>query len=234
MKLLKRLRRWLSDAEFQSARLLVATALLALVTGYAFATFLAWVGWAEGTGLAGLDAARLRADNRRLTRELARLETDIQVDREAYAGVERQLGKLQEKVLEQQEEVAFYRGVVVGTGNGGLKVSDFALRSQPDGTASLSFVITQVGASGGEVAGQVQLRIEGERGDRMVSIDGSSLLGAEERRKLAFRFRYFAEIATVLAVPDDFKPQRVVIRVVPSTRGLRDSIASFPWSAEPA
>ena len=126
-----RLRDWLREERHQQSRLVAATALLAFVVGYAAATAVILLGRSgEGIGAAA-ESMRLRADNRRLARELSQLRTDTQVDREAYAGVGRQMEALQEQVLDLQEEVAFYRGIVGGGSGPGLQVKDFALAAGP-------------------------------------------------------------------------------------------------------
>ncbi len=224
------LRDWLTAPQHQQSRLIAAVALLAFLVGYAVPTLVAFLGIGSQPSAYGSELSRLRSDNRRLNRAFTRLQTDTQVDRAAYAQVEKQLAELQEKILDQQEELAFYRGVVGGSGESGLQVKDFALGRVADGRVELSFVIAQISSTQREVAGTAQIRIEGERGGRVVSIDVAPLLSAEARRSLSFQLRYFQNIRVNFAVPADFTPSRVVLRVQPAARGSRASVASFPWA----
>jgi hypothetical protein len=81
-----------------------------------------------------------------------------------------------------------------------------------------------------EVQGQMQIRVEGLRGGRIVSIDVANLAAGRTAGRLAFNVRYFQDVAIELRLPADFTPQRVVIRVLPATRGVKDSVESFPWA----
>jgi hypothetical protein len=171
-------------------------------------------------------AEALEDENRAMSARLARLETDAAVDREAYAQVEQQLAELQGKIIEQQEELAFYRGVIGGPGEGGLKVQDFAVEPTAPGAARLRFVLAQPERADRDVTGRLQIRVEGTRGGRLVSVDAAAMGAA---KSLDFRFRYFQDVALELRLPPDFVPQRAVIRVLPATRGVRESVVSFPW-----
>lgn len=178
----------------------------------------------------GRQIAALESERRAASEQLTRLQTDSKIDREAYARVEEQLAELQAKIIEQQEEVAFYRGVIGGPGEGGLKIQDYALTtSGPDGVR-LRFVLAQSERAEREVKGQMQVRVEGTRGGRLVSLDLASLAaGGTNAAPFAFNFRYFQDVAIDLRLPGDFTPQRVVIRVLPATKGVKDSVESFPW-----
>ena len=52
-----------------------------------------------------------------------------------------------------------------------------------------------------EVRGQLQIRVEGTRAGRIVSIDLASLAAAPGTVPLSFAFRYFQEIGADLRVP---------------------------------
>jgi hypothetical protein len=220
----------LEAPETQPGRRIALAAALGVFIGVLLAGLAQTLG--GGSSLAAqisAESRRLAADNRRLSQELNRLRIDMDVDREAYGQVEKQLAELQDKILEQQEEVAFYRGVVGGAGEGGVQVKDLTIQPAADGRYALAFVVAQIETAEREVQGQIQLRIEGERASRTVSVDAASLASAAARKALTFRFRYFTEVSLELALPAGLKPQRVVVRVLPATRGVRTSVASFPW-----
>jgi hypothetical protein len=174
--------------------------------------------------------AALETENRLTMAQLARLQTDAKIDRETYSQVEAQLAELQGKIIEQQEEVAFYRGVIGGPGQGGLKVQDFALTAGVPPAINLRFMLAQTERAEREVQGQMQIRVEGLRGGRVVSIDVANLAAGRTAGRLAFNVRYFQDVAIELRLPADFTPQRVVIRVLPATRVVKDSVESFPWA----
>lgn len=165
--------------------------------------------------------------------QVARLQAEQKVDREAYAQVEAQLAELQEQLIEQQEELAFYRGIVGGSGDDGLRIQDLALTRHAGGLR-LRFTLLQVEKVQAEVRGEWQLRIDGLRAGRPASIDGADVLAAGDRGTSSFAFRYFEEVNADLLLPEDFTAQRLVIRVLPTTRGVQASVESFPWIVAPA
>ncbi len=223
-------REWLSAPRFQQARLTTAVGILAFVVGFAVSTLASFGGAGSDAPGFAVESLRLRADNRRLARDLTRLQTDTQVDRQAYGEVERQLTELQEKILDQQQELSFYRGIVGGSADTGLQVKDFVLQAMADGRYEIGFVVAQIAKTEREVAGQVQIRIEGERDGRVVSVDVAPLMAAAERSALGFRLRYFQDFRAGFTLPDNFAPGRIVLRVQPVGRGSRASVASFPWA----
>jgi hypothetical protein len=47
---------------------------------------------------------------------------------------------------------------------------------------------------------------------------------------LQFAFRYFQDLEADFALPADFTPARLVVRVTPSTRGAAPTVESYPWA----
>lgn len=173
--------------------------------------------------------AVLAGENRHARQELARLETDALVDREACLQVEAQLPGLQDRLLEQQEELAFYRGIVGGASQGRLRVRDFSRERLADGSNRIRFILASVGQQQLPVRGQLQLRIEGRRAGRFASLDAGSPEWASGTVPRDFDFRYFQAISAQFRLPGDFVPERVVIRLLPATAGVSASVDSFPW-----
>lgn len=224
---------WLVQSGWRGSLTLVAGALFLLLAAFEFGQMRAGYNAVDAQGDQLRLRSRIRAlqkENRAAAEQLARLQTDARIDREAYSQVEEQLADLQGKIIEQQEELAFYRGIVGGPGKGGLRVQDFSLSSLPSGAVRLRFVLTRVERAGQQVRGQAQVRVEGVRDGRVVSLDLASLVRSNGSRSLTFDFRYFQDIEAELQIPAGFTPQRVIIRVLPTTAGLRSSVESFPWS----
>lgn len=176
--------------------------------------------------------AELEAEKRGLREKLARLETNEKVNREAYREVEEQLVELQGKIIEQQEDLAFYRGVVAGPGQTRLQIRQLTVSpGQTPSSYRLRLVLAQGDRAEREVRGQVQIRVEGNRGSQRVSLDLADLGRPGIRPPpLKFSFRYFQDLQTELALPADFTPARVVIRVSPTSGGAGPTVESFPWT----
>ncbi|MBW7931315.1 MAG: hypothetical protein H3C57_08465 [Gammaproteobacteria bacterium] len=175
----------------------------------------------------------LAEENHQLRQAAVRLETDALVDREACLQVESQLSGLQDRLLEQQEELAFYRGIVGGAGRGKLRVREFSREALADGSSRIRFTLASIEQLQAPVRGRLQLRIEGRRAGRFASLDADSPeLGAKALPR-DFDFRYFQAVSAELRLPDDFAPERIVIRLMPVTAGVGASVESFPWQPAP-
>ncbi len=76
----------------------------------------------------------LEEDNHALRERVALLETSEKIDAAAYGQVEAQLVKLQSKILKQQEDLAFYEGIVAADQTAGLRIQDLELVQGPGDT----------------------------------------------------------------------------------------------------
>jgi hypothetical protein len=173
-----------------------------------------------------------RDEARRLKEQVALLETSDKVKAEAYRQVEGQLGELQVRIQEQQEDLAFYRGIVAADEQTGLRVQDFGVFQGVDGAFKLRLVLAQALRNNNKVAGIVELDIEGERGGEPAVL-GLRDVSAEGDKQLDFSFRYFQNLTTSLLLPEDFAPTRVKIRLRPRSGGQKNVEASFDWEVQP-
>jgi hypothetical protein len=176
--------------------------------------------------------ARLELEKSALVESVTRLETNDKVNSEAYRGVERQLAELQDKVIQQQEDLAFYRSLVAGPGRGPLRIRRvLVLPGGSPATYRVRLALSQGEKAEREVRGEVYLRVEGRRAGRPASLDLAQLAApGGSPARLQFAFRYFQDLEAVLAMPADFVPARLVVRVAPSTPGAAPTVESYPWS----
>jgi cell division protein FtsB len=175
---------------------------------------------------------RLESEKSTLVESVARLETNEKVNGEAYRQVEQQLAELQDKVIQQQEDLAFYRSLVAGPGRGPLRIRRvLVLPGGAPATYRVRLALSQGEKAEREVRGEVYLRLEGKRATRPASLDLAQLAAPGlSPARLQFAFRYFQDLEAVLAIPADFLPVRLVVRVAPSTPGAAPTVESYPWS----
>jgi hypothetical protein len=78
------------------------------------------------------------------------------------------------------------------------------------------------------VKGYVQLTIYGMRGaaQKALKLEDVSDGG---NNSLAFRFKYFQELAGDIVLPEDFEPLRVELLAVPQSRGVKAIKRMFSW-----
>jgi len=167
-----------------------------------------------------------------LQQEVALLETHREIDREAYKEVESSLIALQGKIVEQQEAIAFYRGIVSpADGKPGLRVQDFKLtRGGEEREFNLRLVLVQAMKHDRKVSGDVALSVEGSEGGEAKTYMLTDLLPADADRAWPFSFRYFQDFDRQIVLPDGFTPERVRVEVRSKTRSISSIEESFAWA----
>jgi cell division protein FtsL len=167
-----------------------------------------------------------------LEQEVALLETHREIDREAYREVEGSLITLQAKIQEQQDALAFYRGIVSpADGKPGLRVQDLKLtRGAAEREFNLRLVLVQAIKHDRKVSGDVALTVEGSENGEAKSYALTDLLPADEDKAWPFSFRYFQDFDRQLVLPDGFTPERINVEVRSRTRSISSIEESFAWA----
>ena len=166
-----------------------------------------------------------------LEQEVAILETHREIDREAYREVESSLLELQGKIQEQQDAIAFYRGIVSpADGKPGLRVQDFRLTRGPEEREfNLRLVLVQAMKHDRKVSGTVAMTVEGSEDGEAKSYALTELLPADASKDWPFSFRYFQDFDRQIVLPDGFTPERILVEVRSRTRSISSIEESFAW-----
>jgi Family of unknown function (DUF6776) len=178
----------------------------------------------------GNRVAQLEDENRSLRAQVAANDVSHEVEKRAYADVERTLGELQAQVLRQNEELTFYRGIVSPEdGLTGLKIQRFDIEpATGDGKYRLRLVLVQSLRPDRIVSGAVQFEFEGTRSGAPTHLalrDTQSNVKGDGR--LPFSFRYFENLEQEVTLPGDFVPMAVTVRVRAARQEPIEQ--SFPW-----
>ena len=170
-----------------------------------------------------------------LKEQVARLETDRDIDRESYKEVEASLTSLQSKIQEQNDAIAFYRGIVSPEdGTAGLRVQDLKLtRGSAERAFNVRLVLVQSLQHDRKVSGDVSLSIEGEQAGASTTYDYAQLLPANGDESWPFSFRYFQDFEREIVLPDGFTPERITIQVHSKTRSIKSIEKSYAWDTSP-
>lgn len=227
-------RRWLSLPAVAA----IAAALAALVGYFAYDAGLQRAGFNRSEAAAEqaelISGKRdLVTENKALSERVAVLETATTVDREAYRQVEGQQIELQDKILAQQEDIEFYRGIVNEDDGSLLRIQDFAVRSGlgPQ-DYELQLVLAQALRSKGDVSGTVRLALEGQRNGAAERLEMGEFSSAEAGDVLRYSFRYFQDLKSIVTLPDGFQPERVHVRVKPKGKGAKTVEEFFAWQVD--
>ena len=166
-----------------------------------------------------------------LNEKIALLETHRNIDREAYMQVEASLTELQAKIQEQQDALAFYRGIVSPRdGLSGLRVQDFRLtRGSAEREYTIRLVLVQAMKHDRKVSGDVNLTVDGIEAGKEKSYTYGQLMPEDADREWPFSFRYFQDFDRQLVLPDGFTPERVNVKVESKTRSISSIEESYSW-----
>lgn len=212
----------------------IVCALIVVWVAYEFGLIRAgYNGFEARKRYAGLEARldEMRGQNEELHRKLALLETGKKIDQEAYRQVEQQLVTLQDKILSQREDLAFYRGIVADQETG-LRVQDLELQAGDDASSfSLRLVVAQAMRATQRISGSVDLQVEGTRDGKPLTLGLADLgVAAEQRKAMAsFSFRYFQNLQADLVLPDGFVPTRVIVKLTPKDHRTKSLKKTFDW-----
>ncbi len=175
--------------------------------------------------------AELKKQIGALKQEIALLETHRNINWEAYKDVETSLANLQEKIQEQGDAIAFYRGIISpADGQRGLRVQDLRLRKgKDDRQYHVKLVLVQVMQHDRSVKGEVSFSLEGAQDGVAATYDLEQLVPADEASNWPFSFRYFQNFDRQLILPEGFLPERINIEVLSRTKSIASVRQSFLW-----
>ena len=178
---------------------------------------------------------RLEAEVARGKERIVMLETAAGIERAAYRDVEAGLVDLQGKIQEQQDAIAFYRGILApADGTAGLRVQDLKFsRTAHERAWRLRLVLIQAMKHDRKVSGDVVLTVLGRQDGKPRRYSYTELLPDDGERSWAFSFRYFQDFDRELVLPDGFTPERVNVSVQSRTRSISSIEESFAWDASP-
>ena len=108
-----------------------------------------------------------------------------------------------------------------------------ALRSAGMTMIVVSHVLAQAFRSDRQVAGHVELNIEGVRQGEAVRLGLSDLRPDAASNRLKFSFRYFQDLKADLVLPRGFSPRRVIVKITPQGKSAKTVEESFDWAVKP-
>ncbi|HEY5623521.1 MAG TPA: DUF6776 family protein [Gammaproteobacteria bacterium] len=168
-----------------------------------------------------------------LQRQLTMLRTSQEIDRETYAQIEMSLAELQQRIQEQEEELAFYQGIISPEdGYPGLRVQTLAISpAEAERHYELRLVLVQAIVQDRRVTGTVRMNIDGVSGGVPARLSVADLHPEDDTSELAYSFRYFQGLQQEIVLPRDFEPRQVNVEIRPADRGDERILHSFEWAA---
>lgn len=173
------------------------------------------------------------ADADELRRQITGLRTSQEIDQETYAQVESNLTQLQLRIQAQEEELAFYQGIISPeNGLAGLRIQNLNL-TKADGEEHyvLRLVLVQAISHDRRAAGVVRFNIEGVRYGETQQLSPEEVLLDHDSADIPYAFRYFQSLQRDLVLPADFQPSQVNVEIWPQESRDQPLLHSYEWSA---
>lgn len=172
------------------------------------------------------------ADADELRRQITVLQTSQEIDRETYALVESNLSELQLRIQIQEEELAFYQGIISPEdGYAGLRIQSINFTAtELEQHYILRVVLVQSISHDRRVTGVVRVHIEGSRAGEADELSPDEILIDAESGNIPYAFRYFQGLQGEVVLPADFEPDQVNVEIRPQGAGGRPILHSFEWS----
>jgi len=155
-----------------------------------------------------------------------------QINREVSLNLSQQLKDAQDKRLALEKEVSLLRRLVQEGSRGILQLKDFKIEALDTlGEFRYGFTVRQLVPDFVESTGKIEVRVigklSGETKDRSLA-----KLAGYNRLRHKMKFKHFQNVQGSIKVPDDFKPERVVVEVKPANNKITPVSETFPWSIE--
>lgn len=223
--------------------LAIAAAILLVVSAWGFYTLGGYHAGLDRTATnqqrraQNSELAELRRLSLSLRERITQLETSRDIDRQAYRQVELSLADLQAEVQAKEEELQFYRGIVLPEDRvPGLRLGRTEIRPASDGGGfTLRMVIVQALRQPTRLEGRVRLTLTGHDDDGAASLNLAEWLASETGSvDFAFSFRYFQELEWEFRLPDGFVAEKVQVELTPSGRQEVPLNAAIDWPGETA
>ncbi|MBL4606245.1 MAG: hypothetical protein JKY01_00225 [Pseudomonadales bacterium] len=139
---------------------------------------------------------------------------------------------LREEMLELEELVTFYRGVMSPNKNKrGLQVERFNLERFGDKRFRYKLILAQIADHRRYIDGRVFLKLIGEKNGEKANLTLYLRVNNEDKKQGRFRFRYFQKFGGEISLPVGFEPN--LITVTAESRGRNAVKISRDFSWEP-
>ncbi len=174
---------------------------------------------------------QLKDENRRQAEKIVSLERGVEIEKASAQSLHDSLRDMQEELAAQEEQLAFYRGIVSpDQSKVGVRIYDLEVRESGEKSLYLfNLMLIQAVRHENSVSGVVSVELRGMQGGAEKHIPLEEISVARDT-KLNFSFRYFQDLTGAFRLPRGFIPSSVHIKVNANSSGAVVE-QDFQWSA---
>lgn len=176
--------------------------------------------------------SELESRNRNLLQENAHLEGIGKIEHEAYQHANKALIKMEQDLLEQMEELVFYRGIVSPQDAAlAVNLQSFEVRKKNNQNQySYKMILTKSGKSPATLRGSTKVAIRGESDGSVSELLISELHLEKSAKNAKYAFRYFQVFEGDITLPPGFEPFEVEVAIKSSTKKVKSFSETISWA----
>ncbi len=177
--------------------------------------------------------SELELRNHNLVQKNAQLAGSSRVEHNAYLEASESLVKLQKELSSQEEELAFYQGIVSPESEAfGINLQSFeVIQKGSQNQHNYKMVLTKRGESNKKLRGSVQVTIRGEDDDGQArEMKLSDIKLDNPGKAIKFEFKYFQVLQGDIEFPEKFTPYEVEISINSTTKKVKSISETISWA----
>lgn len=162
------------------------------------------------------------------------LEVDLLVSREALAEAREVVQELEQQLFRVQQDLAQYQGALAPNAMvPGLRIQAFELlATDAPNRFRYKVMVSRVGEESDTVQARLDMTIQGQQDGQAISLTLAQVTTDLADDAMSLNFRYFQVVPTggsaaELVLPDDFEPERVILKAVQDDESLVEQ--AFDW-----
>jgi len=177
--------------------------------------------------------AGLETERDDLRQQVATLERDAQIEREAAKNVQESLIGLQDERLAFKEEIALLNSLLSdGKKKAGLRVRGFELvELEEPGTYRYHFAVSKLPQSDDEVKVNLEMAVYGSEDGKEKRLPLKEIAIGDPPAELAFK--QLTQVEGDIGIPEEIEPSKVKIVIKPKDSEVLGAEREFSWSLKP-
>ncbi|PCC97391.1 DUF6776 family protein [Halopseudomonas pelagia] len=163
------------------------------------------------------------------------MEVDLLVAREGLQEARDVVQELEQQLFRVQQDLAQYQGALAPNAMlPGLRIQAFELHAtEAPNTFRYKVMVSRVGEESDTVQARLDVTIHGRQGGEAVTLTLDDVTGDLAEDVMSLNFRYFQVVPSngsgaELVLPDDFQPERVILKAVRDGKTLVEQ--AFDWT----
>lgn len=169
-----------------------------------------------------------------LRQRLAVVGSSDKVTQQAMEQNRRTIKLLEEQIFKQQQDLAFYKGVLApASRRDGIRIRAFELQAT-DAPQRFRYklLMSRVGTSDEALQGRLRITVEGLQDDKPATLELAALSDELNESSIAFSFKHFQSFPEAgrfgeLQLPEGFEPRQ--IKVQAEVEGDKPLSRTFEW-----